>query len=65
MRRSDPKKGIPGGSIVNLATAHGVSAYPEAAVYCASKHAVVGITKCASREEAKFGIRVNAIAPSV
>jgi len=33
--------------------------------YAASKHAVVGMTKTAASEYGKYGIRVNAICPTV
>ncbi|KAF2657513.1 putative short chain dehydrogenase/ reductase [Lophiostoma macrostomum CBS 122681] len=52
-----------GGSIVNAASIVGLVGKPSCSVYCASKFAVVGITKAAAREEADTGIRVNAIAP--
>ncbi|KAF2276065.1 NAD(P)-binding protein [Westerdykella ornata] len=54
-----------GGSIVNAASVAGLLGKPNASVYCASKFAVVGITKSAAIEEGKrgSGIRVNAVAP--
>ena len=54
---------IGGGSIVNAASITGLVGKPNTSVYCASKHAVIGITKAAAREEGSSGIRVNAIAP--
>lgn len=54
---------IHGGSIVNVASLAGVLAVPGAAEYSASKHAVVGLTKTGAKEEGKFGIRINAVAP--
>ncbi|HAS44520.1 MAG TPA: short-chain dehydrogenase [Microscillaceae bacterium] len=52
-----------GGSIVNLASIAGLNGIPYAVQYCASKHAVVGLTKGAAVEYATQGIRINAIAP--
>jgi NAD(P)-dependent dehydrogenase (short-subunit alcohol dehydrogenase family) len=34
-------------------------------VYCASKHAVLGLTKCAALEHAANGVRINAVSPAV
>jgi len=55
--------GVPGGSIVNAASITGLVGKQNCSVYCASKHAVVGLTKAAAREQEHTGIRINAIAP--
>lgn len=52
-----------GGSVVNLASIAGANGIPYAAQYCASKHAVVGLTRAGAVEYATQGIRINAIAP--
>ena len=52
-----------GGVIVNTASGAGLGAVPALSPYCASKHAVIGMTKTAAVEFAEHGIRVCAVAP--
>lgn len=53
------------GAIVNNASMGGVIGFPNAALYIASKHAVLGLTKTASLEWFKLGVRVNAVCPGL
>lgn len=52
------------GSIINLSSQMGAVGYPGRVAYCATKHAVEGLTKALGVEWAADGIRVNAVAPT-
>ena len=52
-----------GGSIVNMASVVGIIGNPGQANYSASKAGLLGLTKTCARELARYGIRVNAVAP--
>ncbi|MFE3193597.1 SDR family oxidoreductase [Nocardia sp. NPDC059240] len=52
------------GHIVNIASVAGISAAPGVAVYCATKHAVVGLGAALHQELAPKGVTVTTIAPS-
>jgi NAD(P)-dependent dehydrogenase (short-subunit alcohol dehydrogenase family) len=53
------------GSIINTASIAGLFGSPEIAVYSASKHAVIGLTKSAAWECAATGVRVNCVCPGL
>ncbi|TIT20348.1 MAG: glucose 1-dehydrogenase [Mesorhizobium sp.] len=54
-----------GGTIINNASMGGVIGFGNAGLYVASKHAVLGLTKTASIELFKQGVRVNSICPGI
>jgi NAD(P)-dependent dehydrogenase (short-subunit alcohol dehydrogenase family) len=52
-----------GGSIINMASGWGLAGGPKAAAYCASKGAVVLMTKAMAVDHGRQNIRVNCICP--
>jgi 3-oxoacyl-[acyl-carrier protein] reductase len=53
------------GVIVNNASVLGWRAQVEQAHYAAAKAGVMALTRCAAMEAAEFGVRINAVAPSL
>ncbi len=51
------------GRIINIASAHGLTASPYKSAYVAAKHGVVGLTKTTALETAEVDITCNAICP--
>jgi 3-hydroxybutyrate dehydrogenase len=51
------------GRIVNVASAHGLTASPFKSAYIAAKHGLVGLTKTVALECAGQGVTCNAICP--
>ena len=51
------------GRVINIASAHGLTASPYKSAYVAAKHGVVGLTKTTALEAAGKGITCNAICP--
>ena len=53
------------GVVVNNASVLGWRAQPGQAHYAAAKAGVMALTRCAAMEAAPFGVRVNAVSPSL
>lgn len=53
------------GAIINNASVLGWRAQKEQAHYAAAKAGVMALTRCSALEAAEFGIRINAISPSI
>lgn len=52
------------GCIVNVSSQAGFAALPTEAIYCMTKAGLVHLTKCLAVEWGKYGITVNAVAPT-
>lgn len=53
------------GSIVNTGSLASERGLPATPAYIAAKHGVLGLTRAATAEVAKFGVRVNAVLPGM
>jgi NAD(P)-dependent dehydrogenase (short-subunit alcohol dehydrogenase family) len=52
------------GKIINMSSQAGFAALPTEAIYCMTKAGIAHLTKCLAVEWGKFGITVNAVAPT-
>jgi NAD(P)-dependent dehydrogenase (short-subunit alcohol dehydrogenase family) len=64
MLASPRPDGMNSAAIVNVTSQMGRVGAPRRTIYCATKHAVEGLTKALAVEFAPLGIRVNAVAPT-
>ncbi len=52
------------GTVINMSSQAGFVALPTESVYCMTKAAIAHLTKCQAVEWGKYGITVNAVAPT-
>ena len=52
------------GTIINMSSQAGFVALPTESIYCMTKAAIAHLTKCLAVEWGKYGITVNAVAPT-
>lgn len=53
------------GSVVNIGSVSSMCGVPRIPLYTASKHAVLGFTRTWALDYAKYGVRVNCVAPGL
>ncbi|EPS34423.1 hypothetical protein PDE_09387 [Penicillium oxalicum 114-2] len=61
----DPERPAQRGAIVNIASQLGIVGRPGAPAYCASKSAIIGMTRADAIDYSQDGIRVNCVCPGV
>jgi NAD(P)-dependent dehydrogenase (short-subunit alcohol dehydrogenase family) len=52
------------GTIINMSSQAGFAALPTESIYCMTKAGIAHLTKCLAVEWGKYGITVNAVAPT-
>ncbi|WP_410632076.1 SDR family oxidoreductase [Amycolatopsis sp. cmx-4-83] len=62
MKRMRPRRS---GHIVNVASFAGKAGFPGAATYCATKHAVVGLSEAVHLELHGSGVRISCVMPAI
>lgn len=63
IRSSTNGRSLQRGSIVNFSSIQGVVGIAQSAAYTATKHGIIGLTRSASEDYAKDGLRINAVLP--
>jgi NAD(P)-dependent dehydrogenase (short-subunit alcohol dehydrogenase family) len=52
------------GTVINISSQAGFAALPTESIYCMTKAAIAHLTRCLAVEWGKYGITVNAVAPT-